>query len=285
MLFQTAVVLAAAAAPAHHHGAGLRPAVHVVAVAAHDYAFDAPDSLAAGAIEFRMTNHGTEPHHVVVYRFDGAHRLADFAAYVKNAKPGENPIPSWAHEEGGPNAAAPHGESAATLVLEPGNYALVCVIPSPDGVPHAMKGMMRPLTVVPAAGAAGAAALPAADRTLTLRDYAFDASKPITAGRHTIRVENAGTQWHEVLVVRLAPGKSIEDFARWVEKPEGAPAGEMLGGISPMQRGGEATFTADFTPGRYALICFLPDAKDGKPHFLHGMTHTFTVAGRGAAAR
>jgi hypothetical protein len=32
-----------------------------------------------------------------------------------------------------------------------------------------------------------------------------------------------------------------------------------------------AFITADFTPGEYALICFLPDAKDGKPHFAHGM--------------
>ncbi len=38
-----------------------------------------------------------------------------------------------------------------------------------------------------------------------------------------------------------------------------------------MQKGSTAYITADFTPGDYALICFLPDAKDGKPHFTHGM--------------
>jgi hypothetical protein len=37
------------------------------------------------------------------------------------------------------------------------------------------------------------------------------------------------------------------------------------------------SFTADFVPGKYALICFLPDAKDGKPHFMHGMVQEVTV--------
>jgi len=36
-------------------------------------------------------------------------------------------------------------------------------------------------------------------------------------------------------------------------------------------------FTADFTPGNYILMCFLPDAKDGKPHLAHGMTKQITV--------
>jgi len=31
------------------------------------------------------------------------------------------------------------------------------------------------------------------------------------------------------------------------------------------------------TPGEYALICFVPDAKDGKAHFAHGMMSTFVV--------
>ena len=36
-------------------------------------------------------------------------------------------------------------------------------------------------------------------------------------------------------------------------------------------------FTADFAPGKYGLICFLPDAKDGKPHLAHGMVREITV--------
>jgi hypothetical protein len=31
------------------------------------------------------------------------------------------------------------------------------------------------------------------------------------------------------------------------------------------------------TAGNYALICFVPDSADGKPHALHGMVKEFTV--------
>ena len=37
-------------------------------------------------------------------------------------------------------------------------------------------------------------------------------------------------------------------------------------------------FTADLTPGNYALLCFVPDAKDGKPHLEHGMVKQFKIS-------
>ena len=40
---------------------------------------------------------------------------------------------------------------------------------------------------------------------------------------------------------------------------------------------GSATFSADLTAGEYALMCFVPDSKDGKPHFAHGMMKTIKV--------
>jgi hypothetical protein len=44
-----------------------------------------------------------------------------------------------------------------------------------------------------------------------------------------------------------------------------------------MAKGAAAYVTIDFTPGDYALVCFLPDAKDGKPHFTHGMVKQIHV--------
>jgi hypothetical protein len=34
----------------------------------------------------------------------------------------------------------------------------------------------------------------------------------------------------------------------------------------------------DFTPGDYGMVCFAPDLKDGKPHFVHGMVQQITVS-------
>ena len=38
-------------------------------------------------------------------------------------------------------------EESITFDVEPGNYGLVCFIPSADGTPHAMLGMMNEITV------------------------------------------------------------------------------------------------------------------------------------------
>jgi hypothetical protein len=88
---------------------------------------------------------------------------------------------------------------------------------------------------------------------------------------------NSAAQPHEVEVVRLAPGKTAQDLAAWMQNMQGPPPASAIGGIAAMEHGTVQSFTADFTPGNYVLVCFLPDAGDGKPHFMHGMVHPFTV--------
>ena len=44
-----------------------------------------------------------------------------------------------------------------------------------------------------------------------------------------------------------------------------------------MAQGEENLLELNLTPGEYGVICFVPDAKDGKAHFVHGMMSTFTV--------
>lgn len=68
------------------------------------------------------------------------------------------------------------------------------------------------------------------------------------------------------------------DLMGWMQSMQGPPPASALGGISGMERGQVQWFTHDFTPGTYVLICFLPDARDGKPHFMHGMMRTITVS-------
>lgn len=247
------------------------PVPPTVAVTATDYALAAPDTLHEGAVRFQLTNRGKEFHHLWVIRLEQGKTLVDFRAVLSSG----GPFPAWARSLGGPNAPAPEGgEATATLVLAAGRYLLVCGIPSADGVPHLMKGMIRPLTVV--AGGEAAAA-PRADITMSLRDYSFVLSGSPAPGRRLIEVRNDGDQTHEVELVRLAPGKSVHDVLAWVEKPAGPPPGLPLGGVSPLARGGVASFEVNLAPGHYGMICFLPDAKDGKPHHEHGMIQEFGV--------
>jgi len=241
-----------------------------VVVTATDYAFEAPATIPAGLTTFRLVNKGREWHHLVLVEMPEGKTLEDIAKETKGEMP-----PSWIQLTGGPNAADPGTEVSATQIVEPGHYALLCVIPSPDGKPHMMKGMAKILDVT--GPAAAAASTPSADATIKLVDYNFVSSKPLTAGTQAIEVENAGPQPHELVLVRLEPGKSVQDFLGWVMKPAGPPPAHAIGGVSPMEKGRTARINVNLTPGDYALVCFIPDAKDGKPHLAHGMVQQIHV--------
>jgi hypothetical protein len=254
------------------------PGARLVTVTARDYAFDAPDSVAAGLTEFRLENEGTELHHIFLIRLDEGKMLKD----ALDAFAAGGPPPKWMREVGGPNTPVPGGATSAALRLAAGRYAMICVIPSADRKPHLMKGMARELVVTPAT--APAARAPQADLTMTLSDYAFALSKPLRAGRQLVRVRNSASQPHEVVVVQLAPGKTAGDVVAWLAKQEGPPPGAPMGGTTPMAQGEENIATLDLAPGKYALLCFVPDARDGKEHVAHGMVKELTIPGARASA-
>ena len=251
-------------------------------VEANDYAFVMPDTVAAGRTRIRLVNKGKEMHHMYIVRLENGKRLGDlFAAMeqaAKHAAPGmHGAMPAWTKDVGGPNTPVPGGESGAIVDLAAGTYAVLCVIPSPDGTPHVMKGMAKELTVV-AGRQAKLVDAPAPTVTMTLTDYDFVLDKPLTAGQHTIRVVNAAeTQSHEVFIARLAPGKTAHDLLAWVEKMDGPPPAMPLGGTVGLAKGVENLIPVNLEPGEYALLCFLPDHKDGKPHVAHGMVRQITV--------
>ena len=244
----------------------------VVTITTTDFAFDAPAEVPAGLTTFRLVNQGPSLHHVQLVQLHDGKTVDDFMAALQAG----GPPPSWATPAGGPNPPE-LGATATTMVaLEPGNYAMVCFIPSADGLPHVMKGMVRPLTVT--AAPAAAPAEPAADLVMKLVDFDFELSEPLTAGRHTIRVENAGAQPHEVAIVRLQEGKAPADFAHWGESQSGPAPGALFGGVSAIMPGTHAFVEVDLEPGEYGLICFVPEMRDGKPHFVHGMMKQITVS-------
>ncbi len=250
-----------------------RDGIRSVTVTASDYTFNAPDTIPAGITEFRLLNRGTELHHVMLIRLDGGKTLGDLFGAMKS----DGPLPAWAREVGGPNTPGPGGEANAILRLVAGRYAMICVIPSSDGKPHVMKGMAKEIVVTPATSNTANADM-RVNATMTLVDYGFQLSQPLAAGRQTIRVKNAAEQAHEVVILKLQPGKKPSDVLAWMEKMEGPPPGAPIGGTTPMARGEENIITLDLGPGEYGLICFVSDAKDGKPHVAHGMMSQFTIA-------
>jgi uncharacterized cupredoxin-like copper-binding protein len=187
------------------------------------------------------------------------------------------PPPAWLRMVSGPNPPAPNATAELVTDLAPGNYAIVCFVGDDHGVPHFAKGMAR--TVVVAPRGAVAAAEPAADLEVDLADYSFTLSKEITAGPHTLRIVNAGVQPHELFIAKLDSNATAQQLVQYVlGGMRGRPPALPLGGASGMIPGDHAEMTMQFTPGNYALICFLPDGKDGREHALHGMVKQIHVS-------
>lgn len=246
----------------------------VITVSAMDFAFAAPETVPAGLVTFKLVGSGQEPHQMVVMRIDSGKTMADVQPVLTTP---DMAIPGWLAFPIGVSVIAPGDTGNATAILTPGHYAMVCFVQSPDGKAHVAKGMMRTFEV--AANEAAPAPEPTADITIIEKDYDFDVTGSLTAGAHTIRVENAGPQLHEVALSQLAPGKTLADFQAWAQGGmKGQPPAKPVGGVTGPDVGGHQTFTATLAAGTYVLVCFVPDNKDGKPHAMHGMIKEITIS-------
>ncbi len=249
------------------------PAPPTVTITAADFAFSAPDTIPAGVVKVRLVNNGPSLHHVQFIKLGEGKTLSDLMAALRN--PG--PPPAWATSVPGPNPPAPGASAELVVDLAAGNYVIACFVPDDKGVPHIAKGMARPVVVVSRGGMA--AAEPTADVQVDLADYSFTLSKEITAGPHTLKIVNAGVQPHEMFIAKLDSNKTAQQLLQYVMTGmHGRPPALPLGGSSGMVPGAHAYFTLDFQPGNYALICFVPDGKDGKPHAMHGMVKQIHVS-------
>ncbi len=249
-------------------------APNVVTIHGTNFSFSAPSTVPAGWTALNFVNDGPGLHQAQLVRIDSGKTITDLRAALGIS----GVLPGWAVSVGGPNASDPGQPGNGIVNLRAGSYALLCVVNVPDGVPHYARGMLQAMTVTPASASAATQILPTADVIVTTDDYAFALSKPLTAGTHTFEVRNPDDQGHEMELIRLAPGKTINDMLAWLKNPSGPPPRDALGGVAIVSpASGPAYFTATLVPGNYALLCFVPDATDGKPHFMHGMVLPFSI--------
>lgn len=275
--FLVGVMIAIASAPAwagnRQSAAEPGGADAMVVFTAHDYGFSGPDQIPAGLTTVRIVNTGRDLHHVQFLRLLQGKSDADFRAAVA-ADPSK--LPGWVQYAGGPNAHPSGSPASATVNLTEGDYVLICWIPDQKGVPHVALGMQKALSV--RGGKPMIVSQPKPSVTIKQVDYQFIFSNPVKSGLQSIEVTNHGSQPHELVVVRLAPGATVKDvIASFEPGASGPPPGELVSGITGIEKGEHVYFTGEFEPGRYGLICFVPDAVTGRPHFLHGMTTEFTV--------
>jgi hypothetical protein len=242
-----------------------------------------PAEIPAGYVNVTLKNTGKESHQIGFVKL-GSMTFAQFktAASTTNIaaiKPGTVFL-------GGPNGADPGKQTSAIVKLDPGNYAVVCFIPAnSDGKPHAAHGMVSAVKVVTTDASSENA--PKAVSTITLGDFSFTLPAGFT-GKGLVDISNQGAEVHEMVMVKLNPGKTLADAKAFFLVPPGTPppAGPPpfvsitgLGGITGLSPQQHAWLDMNLTPGNYVLICFFPDPKKGGiPHALEGMTKEFAIS-------
>lgn len=264
-----------------------------VTLTATDYAFAIADTVTGGFVNVSFRNNGREEHHAQIVRLNDGVTQTQFretlAAVMQAAQTeGEAAFMKFfeiATLAGGPGVIAPGNSVDVVADLAPGNYALMCFVAGPDGVPHIAKDMLKFFTV--SAPADAAATTPTAAFTVNLADFAFsDLPATLPAGRTTIEAHNAGPEPHEMIVLKLDDGVTVQQLMQMMEspppadstQPPPAPPFTSMGGVQGLMPGGKGWVTLDLSSGNYVLVCFIPSpANQGAPHIALGMMKEFRV--------
>ena len=260
----------------------------IVSLRATEGTISAPDSIRAGWTTFRLANHGGEVHYGHIVRLDDGRTPQDLVGAYAEAIRTSAPRPAWVKRFGGPGGTAPGDSSSVTQQLEPGSYVWICPVEDSTGTPHFTKGEVKPFVVYGVdANAVASAAAPPSDAAIRLVDFSFTVDSSLRAGQHTIRVENGGAEPHDLNVMKLAPGITIENIRAWLN-PERArrddtkapppieSMGSPIGGVAAMSPGMSAYLQMNLTPGEYAVFCMVT-APDGRSHIEHGMIQQLKV--------
>jgi uncharacterized cupredoxin-like copper-binding protein len=267
-----AVILAACGPAA---ASTIAPAANLpqITIKTSDYAFEAPAKVEAGLVSINLINEGQEPHHAQLIRLNEGVTLEQFQGAMQESPEAALALITLA---GGPGVIDPGHSQQVVVELTPGQYVLVCFVPSHDGMPHLAKGMMATMEVVAGDSVADAPEIKA-DATIKLLDFSFALPAQIKAGPQIWKVVNEGAQAHEFALIKLAEGKTMADVSAFMESPHGLPPFEDAGGLQAIAPGAAGWVSLDLQPGNYVALCYVPDPATGHAHLALGMVMPFSV--------
>jgi hypothetical protein len=232
-----------------------------------------PETIPAGWVEITFENTAEAPLFGIMARLDDDATMDDFMGALMGMMSGETGIIPPATFTGAP-AAMPGAVQSVTYNLAAGSYVLLNVAgEEPQIAMFAVEGE-----------AADMGFEPEADLTVALVDFAFGLPVELPAGEQTWLIENLGEQWHELIVIPVPDGTTLEDAMSLLMAVEGEAEGE--GGMpefamvwSPMSAGERAWVQVDLAPGTYLVSCFIEDVNSDE-HAIHaalGMIQIVTV--------
>lgn len=185
-------------------------------------------------------------------------------------------VPQWGTAAGGVATLQPGASATAYTVLDPGRYALVCLVGPQYGAgetrTHGARGMVRSITVREARTGWN---LPVGD-TIIASDFRFVAPD-ITHGPVTLIGSNTGAQPHEWQLIRFRKGKSFQDLIDFsVTGGQGEAPITFEGGSAAVAPGGVSVFKIDVDVGAsYGFVCLVPDIQFAFPHAGRGQFSQF----------
>lgn len=111
-------------------------------------------------------------------------------------------------------------------------------------------------------------------------EFSFDGPDTLPAGDTTLVMKNAGKQPHQITMVELLEGKTLDDVMSVLEKNvEGPPPPwvRLIRKDAFAKPGKSDELTTNLTAGSYVMLCFIPDKESKKPHAVLGMVKPVTV--------
>ena len=248
------------------------PQAATIEITAREYGFGVSPTLSGGLVDMALDNDGSELHYAAFARPVEGKTLADVRAALTTPPGSGSPGPLPMVEYAALGTVAPGRTSRMTVNLPAGPYVLFCAFPAPDGTPHNVLGMMVDVDVT--GGTAGS--LPDTLAAVLAFDFAYgilpNPNPKLKAGTNRIKLDNRGRQAHEIDLVEVADGKTIDDAIAWAATLLGPPPINFLGGAA-VGAGLSAVGTFELKPGvRYAFVCVVPDTLgDFAPHLTKGM--------------
>lgn len=256
----------------------------IIEIRAAGYTFDAPESVPAGWVTYRLDNTGGhEIHEVSLARLPEGYTHADYVEQVipawaevwsridageldgADAYPAAAELlPAWADEIQYVRArglVSPGRGSSNTHYLEPGEYVIDCWVKAPSGAIHLAIGMTRPIRVTEQPSTHSPAD---PDVTIHVRAGEVESDGELQAGTSTIAIGTGDdVQADNVHLIRMTADTDPDAVIRWMNWYDvgglQAPApAEFLGGIhmygNRMPERGASFTVEDVEAGRYAWI-------------------------------
>jgi hypothetical protein len=252
------------------------PTDPVLAIEVQDDGFVlAAESVAADRYTVQVTNTGTSPDaHSGLVRLPDTLTKEDFIAFI-NSPDGEGFDVTQLIGAGQADWPAPGATVTGTITLDAGTWVLF----DPFGVRgYAFLSVTGEVPVHDALDA---------DCEFIIGEFVIDLPKDgIRAGAQRWHIANKGAIVHELAVLQVPEGFTIDDFmALAMLPPDATPTPDMkvitftpVAGIGALGTQRESWLDLNL-PGaaHYMAVCMVPDA-DGVPHVMSGMYAFFDIA-------